>query len=169
MYRTSDGQNGCSTLYGSRVSHFSSQLHFYGERLVWSGTYTGIAALVDCHEYPVPGSPVPSRYHAPRVARGANAPAFAEEGDKVVVSAVIAPGSAKAVGKDAAFRIAPKKYALSNLSRECVQGQPTGIAGKSAFLCLAQNWHECSHPIHRSRCCVRSPAPNHFRPCPERW
>jgi len=43
--------------------------------------------------------------HAPRAARGADAAAFAGEGEKEVVPAVIATHPCKAVGKDAAFQI----------------------------------------------------------------
>jgi hypothetical protein len=44
-------------------------------------------------------------HHAPGVARGADAPAFAGIGNEVVVPAVITPGLGKAVGKDAAFEV----------------------------------------------------------------
>ena len=50
-------------------------------------------------------------HHAPRVARGADTPAFAGIGHKVVVPAVITPGPGKAVGKDAAFQIFAKGLA----------------------------------------------------------
>jgi hypothetical protein len=52
-----------------------------------------------------------SLHHAPGVARGADAPAFAGIGQEVVVPAVITPGSGKAVGKDAAFQIFAKGLA----------------------------------------------------------
>jgi hypothetical protein len=50
-------------------------------------------------------------HHAPRVARGAHATAFAEIGDEVVVPAIVTPSSGKAVGKDAAFQIFAKGLA----------------------------------------------------------
>ena len=43
-------------------------------------------------------------HHAPGVARGAHATAFAGEGQEVVMPAVITPGPGKAVGEDAAFQ-----------------------------------------------------------------
>ena len=43
-------------------------------------------------------------YHAPGVARGADTPAFAGEGHKVVVRAVSAAGAGKALGKDTTKR-----------------------------------------------------------------
>ena len=50
-------------------------------------------------------------HHAPRVARGADTPAFAGEDHKVVVRAVSAAGAGKAVGKDAAFEVFAKRLA----------------------------------------------------------
>ena len=50
-------------------------------------------------------------HHAPRVARGADTPAFAVEGHEVVVRAVSAAGAGKAVGKDAAFKVFAKRLA----------------------------------------------------------
>ena len=50
-------------------------------------------------------------HHAPGVARGADTPAFAGEGHKVVVRAVSAAGTGKAVGEDAAFEIFAKRLA----------------------------------------------------------
>ena len=50
-------------------------------------------------------------HHAPRVARGADAPAFAGIGDEVVVSTIVAPDSGKAVSKDAALQILAKGLA----------------------------------------------------------
>ena len=50
-------------------------------------------------------------HHTPGVARGAHATAFAGKGHKVVVAAVVTPGSGKAVGKDAAFQIFAKGLA----------------------------------------------------------
>ena len=49
--------------------------------------------------------------HVPRVARGANATAFAGNGGEVVVSAIAATGGGKAVGEDAAFQIFAKRLA----------------------------------------------------------
>ena len=46
--------------------------------------------------------------HAPRVAGGAHATAFAGKGDQEVVFALVTVGSGKAVGKNAAFEIAAK-------------------------------------------------------------
>ena len=48
----------------------------------------------------------------------AHAPAFAGIGDEVVVSAVIAPGPDKAVGKDAALQILAK--GLADIGLECM-------------------------------------------------
>jgi hypothetical protein len=59
-------------------------------------------------------------HHAPRVARRADTPAFVGIGDEVVVSAVITPGSGKAVGKDAAFQIFPECLADLGLWRVLV-------------------------------------------------
>ena len=50
-------------------------------------------------------------HHAMRVARGADTSACAGEGHEVVVSAVVAPGPGKAVGKDAAFQLFAKDLA----------------------------------------------------------
>ena len=50
-------------------------------------------------------------HHAPRVARGAEAPAFAGIGHEVVVPAIVTPGSGKAMCKDAAFQIFTKRLA----------------------------------------------------------
>ena len=47
--------------------------------------------------------------HAAGVARGADAAAFAGEGDQEVVATVIATPSRKAVGKDAAFEVLAKR------------------------------------------------------------
>ena len=54
-------------------------------------------------------------HHAPGVARGADATAFAGIGHEVVVAAVIAPGPGKAVGKDAALQILTKRLAYIGL------------------------------------------------------
>jgi hypothetical protein len=53
--------------------------------------------------------------HAPRVARGAYAPAFAGEGHQKVVSAVATESAGKAVGKDAAFQILLERFAHKGL------------------------------------------------------
>jgi hypothetical protein len=58
--------------------------------------------------------------HAPRVARGADAPAFAGEGDQEVVSAVVAAGTGKAVGKDAAFQVLLERFAHVGLGAAVV-------------------------------------------------
>jgi hypothetical protein len=50
-------------------------------------------------------------HHAPGVARGAHAPAFAGIGHEVVVPAVITPRPGKAMGEDAAFQIFAKGLA----------------------------------------------------------
>ena len=50
-------------------------------------------------------------HHAPGVARGADATAFAGEGDEVVVAAIVAPGTSKAVRKDAALQILLERFA----------------------------------------------------------
>ena len=50
-------------------------------------------------------------HHAPGIARGADTPAFAGIGHKVVVPAVITPGPGKAVGEDAALQIFAKGLA----------------------------------------------------------
>ena len=49
--------------------------------------------------------------HASRVARRADSTAFAREGDKIVVSAVVTTGAGKAMRKDAAFQIFAKRQA----------------------------------------------------------
>ena len=51
-------------------------------------------------------------------ARGTNAPAFAGIDHKVVVSAVITPGTRKAVRKDAAFEVLAK--GLAHVGARCV-------------------------------------------------
>ncbi len=48
-------------------------------------------------------------HHAPGVARGADAPAFAGIGHEVVVPAIVKPGSGKAICKDASFQILAKR------------------------------------------------------------
>ena len=50
-------------------------------------------------------------HHAPRIARGADAPAFAGEGDEVVVTTIVTPGSGKALREDAALQIFAKGLA----------------------------------------------------------
>ena len=50
-------------------------------------------------------------HHAPGIARGANTPAFAGIGHKIVVSTVVTPRPGKAVGKDAALQIFAKDLA----------------------------------------------------------
>ena len=47
-------------------------------------------------------------YHAPGVARRADAPAFAREGDQEVMTALVAAGSRKAVGEDSALQVPPQ-------------------------------------------------------------
>jgi hypothetical protein len=59
-------------------------------------------------------------YHAPGVARGAHATAFAGEGHEVVVATIIATGAGKAVGKDAAFEAFAKRLAHIALWRVVV-------------------------------------------------
>ena len=46
--------------------------------------------------------------HPPGVTRGANAAAFAGEGDEEIVAALIAPRSRKAISEDAAFEVLPQ-------------------------------------------------------------
>ena len=67
-------------------------------------------------------------HHEPRVARGADAPALAGEGYEVVVSAIVAPGSGKAVREDAAFQIFAKGLADIGLWRVVV-ALPVELAG----------------------------------------
>ncbi len=55
--------------------------------------------------------------HAPGVARGAHAPAFAGKGYEDVVPTVVTAGAGKAVGKDAALQIFAKRL-LHNLMTE---------------------------------------------------
>ena len=50
-------------------------------------------------------------HHAPGIARGADATAFAGIGDEIVVSTIVTPGAGKAVGKDAAFEVFAKGLA----------------------------------------------------------
>jgi hypothetical protein len=50
-------------------------------------------------------------HHAPGGARGADSPAFAGEGYKVVVPTVAAASAGKAMGKDAALQILGKRFA----------------------------------------------------------
>ncbi len=50
-------------------------------------------------------------HHAPGVARGADTPAFAGEGDKIVVTTIVTPRPGKAVGEDAALQILTKGLA----------------------------------------------------------
>lgn len=57
-------------------------------------------------------------HHAPRVARGAHAAAFAGIGHEVVMPAVITPGPGKAMGKDAALQIVAKD--LADIGLGCV-------------------------------------------------
>ena len=59
-------------------------------------------------------------HHAAGIARGADTPAFAGEGDKVVVRAVAAAGACKAVGKDAALQVFAKRLAHKGLWRVAV-------------------------------------------------
>ena len=57
-------------------------------------------------------------HHAPGVARGAHASAFAGECDKEVVPTVITAGTRKAVGKDATFELLAKR--LADVATWCV-------------------------------------------------
>ena len=50
-------------------------------------------------------------HHAPSVARGAHASAFAGLGDEAVMSTIVRPRLGKAVGKDAAHQILAKRLA----------------------------------------------------------
>jgi hypothetical protein len=54
-------------------------------------------------------------HHPPRGARGADSPAFAGEGYKVVVPTVAAASAGKAMGKDAALKILGKRFAHEGL------------------------------------------------------
>jgi len=54
-------------------------------------------------------------HHAPGGARGADSPAFAGEGYKVVVPTVAAASAGKAMGKDAALKILGKRFAHEGL------------------------------------------------------
>ncbi len=54
-------------------------------------------------------------HHAPGGARGADSPAFAGEGYKVVVPTVAATSAGKAMGKDAALKILGKRFAHEGL------------------------------------------------------
>ena len=65
-------------------------------------------------------------HHAPRVARGAHAPAFAGIGDEVVVSTIITPRPGKAVIKPAAFQILAKGLADIGLGGVVVALAGTG-------------------------------------------
>ncbi len=56
-----------------------------------------------------------SLHRAAGIARGADTPAFAREGHKVVVRAVSPAGAGKAVGKDAAFEVFAKRLARIGL------------------------------------------------------
>jgi hypothetical protein len=59
-------------------------------------------------------------HHAPGIARGAHAAAFAGIGDKIVVPAVVTPRPGKAVGEDAALQIFAKSLADIGLGRVVV-------------------------------------------------
>lgn len=61
-------------------------------------------------------------YHAPCVARGEHAPAFAGEGDEVVAPTIVTAGAGEAVGKDAAFQILAKR--LTDIGRGGVEIAP---------------------------------------------
>ena len=56
-------------------------------------------------------------HHAPGIARGADASAFAGEGDEEVLSTIVTPRPGKAVGKDAALEIFAKPLADIGLWR----------------------------------------------------
>ena len=56
-------------------------------------------------------------YHAPGIARGADITILAGKGDKVVVAAIIATGTSKAVGEDAAFGVFAQRLAHKGLWR----------------------------------------------------
>jgi hypothetical protein len=59
---------------------------------------------------------IPQRWPARRVLHeGTDAPAFAEEGDKVVVPAVVTPRPGKAMRKDAALQMLGKRFAKKGL------------------------------------------------------
>ena len=67
-------------------------------------------------------------HHAPCVARRAHATAFAGIGDEIVVTAIVTPGSGKAVRKDAAFQIFAKGLADIGLGGVVVT-LPVELAG----------------------------------------
>ena len=58
--------------------------------------------------------------HAPRVAQGANATAFAEIGDKVVMPAVVTLRLGKTVRQAAVFQIFAKRLAVKGFGRVMV-------------------------------------------------
>ena len=58
--------------------------------------------------------------HAPCVARGADTPTLAGEGDKVVVAAIVAAGAGKAMRENAAFEVFAERLAHKGLWRVVV-------------------------------------------------
>jgi hypothetical protein len=64
---------------------------------------------------PLVGGTTGMFHHAPGGARGADSPAFAGEGYKVVVPTVAAASAGKAMGKDAALKILGKRFAHEGL------------------------------------------------------
>ena len=66
-------------------------------------------------------------HHAPGIARGANATAFAGIGHEVIVSTIVTPRPGKAVGKDAAFRTTARTRHVPAL-----HGPPRVVANKFA-------------------------------------
>ncbi len=66
-------------------------------------------------------------HHAPGVARGADTPAFAGIGHKVVVPAVITPRPGKAMGEDAAFQIFAKGLADIGARHDVFGGVESGV------------------------------------------
>ena len=75
-------------------------------------TLPGLDARLSRHgAVPEPVGLVARLHHAPRVARGAHAAAFAEIGHEIVVPAIVAPRPGKAMGKDSALQMLAKSLA----------------------------------------------------------
>ena len=97
-------------------------------------------------------------HHAPRVARGAHAPAFAGIGHEVVVSAVITPGAGKAVGKDAAFEVFAKR--LADIGLGVIECKPDALSIRARLETFLGLLKQLQSILLRHRCGDRQYAGN---------
>ena len=91
--------------------------------------------------------------HAPCGARGADAPALAEEGRQEVMPAVATAGARKTVGEDAAFQVFGKRFANIGLGAGVV-----ALAVELARAGQGQARSRSARPLFGRAVCVRGGA-----------